>query len=255
MTLDGVNLQIPGGQLQVLDGLTLADGSTVQLDSTIYSPQGVPQLYFNGTQSLSGNGQVQFAGDYYTGNINVSNALTIGSQVTVETDGFGGYVTDSGNGSIINQGTIQANGGQTLSVNPALTNQGLLQASNDGTLSVGPGYLQSSGSTVLQGGTLSANGTIQIQGGDLDGSGIIQADVSNAGNVRPGGTGAAGSLQIQGNYTQTGAGNLDVEIGGTTAGTQFDQLNVTGVASLDGTLNASTINNYVWPSADCFSRC
>ncbi len=39
-----------------------------------------------------------------------------------------------------------------------------------------------------------------------------------------------GTLTITGDYTQTSAGTLAIEIGGVTAGTQFDQLAVSGVA-------------------------
>ena len=55
-----------------------------------------------------------------------------------------------------------------------------------------------------------------------------------------GGTVAAGAspgtLTINGDYTQGPGGTLQEEIAGTTPGTQFDQLVVTGDVTLDGTL-------------------
>ena len=51
-------------------------------------------------------------------------------------------------------------------------------------------------------------------------------------------------LTIQGNYTQATAGSLDIELGGPVAGTQYDQLNVTGTATLDGTLNVSALHGF-----------
>ena len=60
----------------------------------------------------------------------------------------------------------------------------------------------------------------------LEGTGVVNANVTNAGQVIPGGTGAAGILTINGNYTQTATGALDIDIGGTTAGSQYGQLAV-----------------------------
>ena len=45
-----------------------------------------------------------------------------------------------------------------------------------------------------------------------------------------------GILDVVGNYSQTAAGTLAVELNGTTVGTQYDQLNVTGTIALAGTL-------------------
>ena len=45
------------------------------------------------------------------------------------------------------------------------------------------------------------------------------------------------------------AGTLNIEIGGTTAGTDYDQLVVTGQATLDGTLNVRLVNGFM-PNLD-----
>jgi hypothetical protein len=85
-------------------------------------------------------------------------------------------------------------------------------------------------------------GTVDIQGGTLSGSGTINADLVNAGAVDLGAT--AGSLTVNGNYTQTAAGALTLKVGGAAAGSQFDQFNVRDVAALDGTLNVSLANGF-----------
>jgi len=46
------------------------------------------------------------------------------------------------------------------------------------------------------------------------------------------------SLTINGNYTQTAAGSLDIELGGTSPAL-YSQVAVTGSASLNGTLNVA----------------
>jgi len=88
-----------------------------------------------------------------------------------------------------------------------------------------------------------ANG-VNINGGALTGTGTINANVTNGGQVNPGGTDAAGTLTINGNYTQTTTGTLNVNIGGTTAGSQYGQLAVSGTAALGGTVNVALINGF-----------
>ena len=111
-------------------------------------------------------------------------------------------------------------------------------------------YAQTSGSTILSGGTLSGS-LIDIQGGSLSGSGSINAPVRNAGEINPGGAGT-GPLAITGNYTQLASGVLNIDLGGLTAGSQFDQLAVTGTATLDGTLNVDLIGGFTPSPGDTF---
>ncbi len=85
----------------------------------------------------------------------------------------------------------------------------------------------------------------------LSGTGKINGNVTNRGTIRPGGTGAAGTLTVTGNYTQTSTGVLDIELGGTAAGT-YDQLNVSGIATLAGSLTVSLINGFNPTANDMF---
>jgi Ca2+-binding RTX toxin-like protein len=85
-------------------------------------------------------------------------------------------------------------------------------------------------------GTLLVDGSIAgatVLGGVFGGSGSAGAVTVN------GGTLTAGTLSTAGNLTTTGvtlaaAGILSVQIGGTTAGTQYDQVDVNGVVGLGG---------------------
>ena len=124
-----------------------------------------------------------------------------------------------------------------------VTNAGEVTIESGGTLAVSTNYDQTAGSTALLNSTMSG-GNLNIQGGTLAGTGAVNASVTNAGQVIPGGTGAAGLLTINGNYMQTATGSLDIELGGTTAGSQYDQLAVSGTASLGGQLNVSLINSF-----------
>jgi hypothetical protein len=64
--------------------------------------------------------------------------------------------------------------------------------------------------------------------------------------------GSSGVLTIVGNYTQAADGVLNIELGGLTPATEFDQLKVSGSATLDGTLDVSTINGFIPGSGDSF---
>gem|GEM_PF-441485 len=120
-----------------------------------------------------------------------------------------------------------------------------------GTVNESNGFTQSGGTIKLNGGNLSAGGTITLtSGASLTGAGTVTANVSNQAVVAPGSS--AGCITISGNYTQTSAGALNIEIGGTTPCTQYDQLNVTGNATLAGTLNATLINGFNPPGLTQF---
>jgi hypothetical protein len=147
-----------------------------------------------------------------------------------------------------NAGTVNVQSGTLY-----LTTPGAFSNNTSGTVTVGSGstlqvvgdYTQYAGLTSLAGGVLGASGTVNIQGGTLSGYGTINASVINAGVLSVGAAAATGTLSINGNYTQTSGGTLNIRLGGTTAGSQYDQLIVTGVATLDGTLNVSLINGFV----------
>jgi hypothetical protein len=114
-------------------------------------------------------------------------------------------------------------------------------------------YSQTSGTTTLNGGNLQAAST-SVAGGVVKGVNTITGttnaaalSVSGTGRVQPGTS--AGILSASGNgtasYSQSSTAFLDVEIGGTTVGTQYDQLNLSnGAAALDGTLKVTLINGF-----------
>jgi outer membrane autotransporter protein len=66
--------------------------------------------------------------------------------------------------------------------------------------------------------------------------------VTNSGQLSPVGGGVAGRFTINGNYVQTASGVLNIDIGGYTPGDEYDQLVISGSASLNGTLNVFLIN-------------
>jgi len=95
------------------------------------------------------------------------------------------------------------------------------------------------GSTEIDSGRLSVNspgaiGNVNLNGGTLQGTGTVGAITANAANggvINPGlnnGTGNTGVLTTTGASTLNAATTLEIQMFGTTAGTQFDQLRANG---------------------------
>src|SRR5262249_31547098 len=128
----------------------------------------------------------------------------------------------------------RANGGTSKStiVTP-VHNAGTVVAAADQTLDFESGLSNLAGGTVSVDGVL--QGQVSLSGGSLTRAGEVTGDVTNsAGTVSPGHS--PGVLTIDGKYTQGASGTLAVDVAGTTAGSGFDQLAVSGAAVLAGTL-------------------
>ena len=215
-------------------------------------------------------------------------ALKILSQRTLENSGAGVW---SGSGDVqLSQGAIFNNGGSleirndanfvgiSDTVQPRFINKGTLEKTggsgvtifsnvdveNSGTFRISAGtvwlsgtstFTQSGGRTALSGGSLDASGLLMFEGGRLGGAGTIAASVINSGaRVEPGGNNkTAGTLSITGDYTQGAAATLSIELGGTIAGNQYDQLLIGGTANLGGTLEINTLGGFKIPDGSSFN--
>lgn len=97
--------------------------------------------------------------------------------------------------------------------------------------------------TVRNGGTVIADTIVVGGNGTLRGDGgILIADVVNRGQIAPGES--PGMLVIDGDFAQDASGLLRIEIGGSAPGT-YDVLQVTGTATLGGTLKIELVDGYV----------
>ena len=77
--------------------------------------------------------------------------------------------------------------------------------------------------------------------GDVNGVGNYTGNVRFSAQFSPGSSAAAVSLE---NFQLDPTTTLKIELGGVNAGTEFDQLNFTGLGVVDGTLNVSLINGF-----------
>ena len=168
------------------------------------------------------------------------------------------HVGESGVGSV-----EIVNGGQVLGVGsavPFIAYLGYGVGSTGSLIVDGVGSLWSSdtlyvgraggGSGVLSvsnGGQVAATNVHVFQLGEVRGDSEIEADVRNFGLVSPGTS--AGSLKIDGDYTQMATGKLLIEL----ASASYDQLLVTGDVTLAGTLTVNLIASFIPSPGQAFT--
>ena len=262
--------------IRILDDLTIGGTGTIRIERT---PSAVVDVI-----SLS-----------------PSVVLTNGANHTIESGlSFGKITLSDTSATLVNEGTIRANGGPlqiiggafavmnvvnngvvdagSFSVdfsNVALTNANLMDAgsgtisvsgnlintgtitTDGGTISLAPvGSFNNAGNLLVQGGSITvSSGTLtNAASGVLGGFGTINvsgASFVNAGSIRPGLS--AGILNITGDLP-VGTGSVGIEIGGLVVGSEYDQLNTPGIATLDtATLNISLVDLFQPNLGDTFT--
>jgi hypothetical protein len=155
---------------------------------------------------------------------------------------------------VVNTGSITVAGMQGLILEGGdFANAGTVSVGLFGTLLVTGAYTQTGGLTSLDGGFLTTGAGVDLEGGILGGSGVINANVLNNAEIDVGQPGAPGILTIVGDYSQAAGGVLVIDIGGPDPGTDFDQLNITGQATLDGALTVNLINGFQPNAGDSFT--
>ena len=135
-------------------------------------------------------------------------------------------------------GTLTLGAGASLALTESFANAGTVDIANGATLSDIANYSQTGGITTVEG-TLEA-AQVNLNGGLLNGAGLVQADVTNAATITP--DDATVTLTIQGNYTQSAAGTLNVALESADG-----VLTVTGTVTLSGTLAIAIGNAFVPP--------
>jgi hypothetical protein len=208
-------------------------------------------LLTNSGTVLIGSGGTLDADDALAlaGTFEVRAGGTLASDGDITIDGtvnwIGGTISSLGTQTTISAfGTLNVSGAAARTLDSRLVNEGLLLVES-ATLTFVSDFTQEGGTTMLSGGHLVKSGTLVFHGGALLGSGTIDGDVSSDGTtIQPGGPGAPGVIAITGDCLLSATTTLEIEIGGTAPGTQFDQLNVGGAATFGGTLNATLINGF-----------
>lgn len=139
---------------------------------------------------------------------------------------------------------------QNLEGSRIIVDNSHVTVSNLTNLKLGAVTIVSGSFSVLLSGT--ATGPLSVPtNSTFFGTGTVSGDILNAGTVRPGTS--PGTITVTGSYTQDTTGILAMEIGGTTADTEYDQLLVSGTATLDGGLQVSTIDDFIPTLGDSFT--
>jgi len=234
-------------------GGTMSGTGVVNANGGMSIPSGQP---FLDTRTLNVSGATAFGTTnvLFLQNGAVINNLAGSTWTLVNSNGNGIALNGGTTGTFNNAGTLLITGAGSSSIGVAFNNTGTVNA-NAGTLNFSGVYTQTSGSTALNGGGIATNTLLNINGGTLAGTGTITGNVSigSGGILSPGFT--PGTINITGNYTQNSTGSYLAEIGGLTAGTQYDQANLTGTgtATLGGTLNVSLLSGFVPATGNSFT--
>jgi hypothetical protein len=249
-------------------------GATWNIDTTRVGSF-VTNTSFNNSGEITIKGSIDSFGVL---NNNGHVVLQDGSGMSLEKGGTGGGTFDLGAGAALTAGgSLGAytfttgsivNGTGTLNIRQAsVSNNTTVNSSmvNSGNLTVQPGvtltlngsfkqgnYFSSTFTTYLHSATINSAKMLDFETGKLMGAGTINGNVSIGSNIpdmvikstlSPGdGFTPVGVFAINGSLSLLNSSNIVMQIGGVNQGTDYDDLTVSGAATLDGTLELQILN-------------
>ena len=219
LTIDGLS----GGGM-TLDTQQIVNGGNINFTTAL------PPLSLNSNAQIINNTLFTLSSDIGIGTVDLTGKIINSPGGTFQKTG--GVGTTPINTIFDNNGTVSIAPGLAISFNQGGNHTGSFSGPGatfkfDGSHTFNPGSSFSAGGDVaILAGTFSVNTLLGING-----------NLSNAGTLLFGPP-ASTQMNVGQNYTQAGTGTFSVKLNGTAPG-QYDQLNVTGVATLAGTLNAT----------------
>ncbi len=243
------------------------DGSVYLFRSTLnVAAAGAANFIVRGNSTLNGN---LAAGQYLTvqalqnwdATLTWASGLSNAGSITMEgasnayqarVQSSAGTVTNSSTGTLtVNAG---ASGGPRY-VDLDLTNDGNVEINTNVIFSKPSGVYINNGTWRINDGTMTptsgsfSNSLTGVLGGD----GVFDRSLislSNSGTIAPGAS--AGLFTVMGNLPQAATSHLAIEIGGRSAGIQYDRLVASGTASFDGSLDVSLVDGFLPEAGDSF---
>ena len=221
-----------------------------------------------GAYTLTTTGQLEFNNQGDSSDIVTNDAIITLAGVDTTKSSF---IDQAGANALANFTTNGSSGSLLLTtdrnfITPSnFTNAGIVDVEKStGTghtqLTVTGNYTQTGGTTTVDA-LLTTSGAINIQGGFVYGNAGTVAGAATltgalnltGGTINPGdGLKKIGVLNVSGSYTESGAGILNIDLDGTTADTKYDVLNVSGAATLGGTLDVDTLTGFTLAAGDSF---
>lgn len=252
-------LTFTGGTLQATSAFTIDRSVTMSTGGGTFDTNGYDltvnkAIGGSGGLSKTGTGILTLSGaNSYTGGT-IVNEGTLSLAAGASLSSQGGLAVNGGvfalNGNNVSVGLLQGTGGtislgaSTLTVTQTVDTTLASVLTGSGGLSLaGPGTLNLTGINTYTGLTTVSKGKLSVSGsiagdvtvgadGSLGGSGQIGGSVTHTGTLSPGNS--IGTLTIGGNLDQSAGSTYQVEVNN---GGQSDRVNVTGVATLGGSVN------------------
>ena len=221
--------------------LTGAGNTVIKGELLISAGGGNPTL---SGRNLVNQGYIYFAPQDHlslTGNVQITNSagatFDLGADRTFQRDGGTHLFVNQAGGTLMKGETFG-----TFTFNVPVQNAGNVVVQS-GTLAFTSTFTHTGGSlTVFNGATLQFSSGLNLSSGVLTGAGTIGGNVTSGGVIAPGQS--PGILNINGDLTLLATSVLIFELGGTSPGVNYDTLNVSGTASLNGSLLITFTNSF-----------
>ena len=260
-----VQMESAAGSVKIYDGGTLTFDNTAAANNNalnIYNYSGGTVTVANGANQMTLANFPTQAGTLKWasagGKLYVPTAFTNTGTILADSTGTASLQVMFGGAGFTNRGTIDVDTNLTVFHSNAsywnFNNYGTIDIASGATLTMqqadGRGHIHYTDSVIQGDGTLSASKTEAVNGYNW-------VNMSG-GKIAPGTDGTAGKLTISSQVSfvwSSTTGILDIDIGGTTAGTGYDQLVVngtTGSVNLAGTLNVAYIGGFTPTAGDVF---
>jgi hypothetical protein len=225
-----VDANIPGTTLYILGAPTTNTGTLRADAGAVLNLNYTTLTNFDSTTGTLIDGTYEVRSGTLSFNNNGFSADIVTNAAKILLDGTSGppsILDQNGNNALAN---LARNAGQFILQNGVNLTSAPSDFTNSGRMTVGDR------STFTVGGL-----NTYINTGLLQGTGTVEAGlVSSSGTVHPGN--GPGILTINGSYSQTSSGILDIELAGSSS---YSALAVAGSASLDGMLNLSLTGGFM----------
>jgi T5SS/PEP-CTERM-associated repeat protein len=221
----GTHTVLPSAIPTVFNGVTTFNSTSIVQNGAAFL------YYFTNGGTITNNAPLVFNGGMNA----VTGVINVNSTLDVYDIGNSGVVTVGSGGTINNQvGNFISGGGSRTTIN------------SGGSINLlGGTTLELNGALLVNNGSIT--GTVNVNYGSLA-KGVGSYDVVNVnegGAYSPGnspGVSTATSVDFQSGSFTSAAPRLVLELGGTTPGAQYDQLHVTGLLALNGTLDVRLVD-------------